>query len=282
MWGRRRARLRAHIPQSPWRRLALVGVVALIAVGFYFSGQRAFEPPPAIPLQMTTEQEVALGAQATALLLQQRGGLDTDEEGQALLRRIGERLIARSEAGQSPYRFTFHLLADSRTTDIYVLPGGAIVMTAGLAARLRTEGEFAAVLAHALAHTLERHPVRQIEQQRAGDEVPSVEALAAFSFGDSAQVGYTSIAAWVAQALAVTYGPEDEAQADARAVAFMIDAGYDPQALMRVLQSLTAASATNAPPAFLTTHPNPEQRLTSIRRRIERLFLQETPEGLIN
>ena len=232
MWGRRRTRLKPHIPRSWGRRLALLVVVALVAVAFYyFGGREEFRPPPEEPPQpvtMSVEQEVALGRQAAPLLIQRHGGLDPDAEGQALVERIGARLVERSAAGRTPYTFSFQLLADPTVVDVFALPGGSVFLTAGMAARLRTEGEFAAVLAHALAHIAERHSTRHVDQQNP-----------------------TS-----AEVLDVTYTPGEEAHADTLAVRFMAEAGYDPRALIGVMETFGRAAAGGNSPAFFTTHPN--------------------------
>ncbi len=285
MWGRRKSRLVPHLPRSLGRRLTLGLVVALAAAAFYYFGtRREFRQPPveeAPPVRMSVEQEAALGLQAAPLLIRQHGGLDSDPEGQALVERIGARLVEGSAAGKTPYRFTFHLLADPRVVDVFALPGGPVLMTAGLAARLRTEGEFAAVLAHAVAHVVERHAARWVAGVQPAEDPPSAAALAAFNPDDSTRAGYPQIAALIAQAVAVTYAPIDEQQADTLGVRFMAEAGYDPHALIGVMETLGRAAAGGNNPAFFNTHPNPERRLEHIQRAIEKVFPNGVPEGLM-
>ena len=261
MLGRRKSRLKPHIPRSLGRRLALLCVVALVAAGFYyFGGREQFRAPSEepSPVTMSVEQEVLIGHQATFQLIQQHGGVDSDEEGQALVERIGARLVERSEAGKTPYPFSFRLLADPTVVDVFALPGGPIFLTAGMAARLRTEGEFAAVLAHALAHVAERHPTRRVDQQ----DPRSPEAL-------------------IARAFDVTYTPGEEAQADTLAVGFMAEAGYDPRALIGVMETLQRAAAGGNSPAFFNTHPNPDRRIEHLQRAIEKRYPNGVPEGLV-
>jgi predicted Zn-dependent protease len=61
----------------------------------------------------------------------------------ALVQRVGAQLASRSVAARSPYRFSFHVLADSRTVNAFALPGGPVFITEGLLRLLRTEGELA-------------------------------------------------------------------------------------------------------------------------------------------
>jgi predicted Zn-dependent protease len=50
----------------------------------------------------------------------------------------------------------------------------------------------------------------------------------------------------------------------------MIQAGYDPEALIEVMRILTEASGGQRQPEFLSTHPNPENRVQRIREAIEK------------
>jgi predicted Zn-dependent protease len=279
---RRTSRFALHVPRSPWRRLTLLLVVGLVALAFYYQGRR-LNPPveEAPPVRLSVAEEAILGRHAASLLARQHGGLDPDPDGRALLERIGERLVTRSAAGKAPYRFTFHMLADHRVVNVFALPGGPVLMTAGLAARLRTEGEFAAVLAHALAHGIERHPARQLERTLPAEAWPSPDALTAFDPADTTGAGYAAVSTLVAQAVAVTFQPADEAQADTMAVRFMAEAGYNPRALIGALTVLEAASIGGTPAAFFSTHPGPERRGAAVQRAVEVRFPDGVPEELV-
>jgi predicted Zn-dependent protease len=49
----------------------------------------------------------------------------------------------------------------------------------------------------------------------------------------------------------------------------MIDAGYDPQGMAEVMEILAAASGGARQPEFLSTHPNPDNRIEQIEARIQ-------------
>lgn len=281
--SRRSSRLKPHIPRSPIRRLGLVLVVALFAVASYYWGTRQEFNPVTEETQrvsMTVDQEIALGLQAVEQMVQRHGGLHHDQQAQAALDRIGERLVAQSEAGRTPYRFAFHLLADSRTVNAFALPGGQLFMTAGLVSRLRTEGEIAGVLAHEIGHVVGRHAAEQMAQAQLTQGLAGAAAIAAFDPNDSSSVGYSQIAALIGQAVTMKYGRDDELQSDALGVQFMTEAGYDPRALVGVMAVLEAA-AGNRRLEFFSTHPNPDRRVEQIQRAIEEAFSNGVPEGLV-
>src|SRR4051794_26946280 len=99
----------------PRSRLLVALVVAAISVLGYF-GSSVFNPVTQETQHVagiTPEQEVALGLQAAPDMEQQFGGIDPDPELQARVNRVGQRVVARSAAGKTPYQYQFHLLNDA-------------------------------------------------------------------------------------------------------------------------------------------------------------------------
>ena len=112
-------------------RYVIALIVAAISLFTYFS--RSEKNPITQETQrvagITAEQEVALGLQAAPQMIQQFGGLDPSPEAQALVDRVGERLVSKTAAAQSPYKFEFHLLDDPETINAFALPGGQVANT---------------------------------------------------------------------------------------------------------------------------------------------------------
>jgi predicted Zn-dependent protease len=51
----------------------------------------------------------------------------------------------------------------------------------------------------------------------------------------------------------------------------MSEAGYDPRALLRIMEILAASTEGARPPEFFSTHPNPESRITRIQEAIQNI-----------
>ena len=64
------------------------------------------------------------------------------------------------------------------------------------------------------------------------------------------------------------YGREDELQSDTLGVKFMLNAGYDPEGLIRLMEVLEQHGGGGGAPEFLSTHPNPGNRSEHIRKVI--------------
>ncbi|HCN36458.1 MAG TPA: peptidase M48 Ste24p, partial [Bacteroidetes bacterium] len=66
------------------------------------------------------------------------------------------------------------------------------------------------------------------------------------------------------------YGREDELESDEYGVKYMIESGYNPEALIEVMEILEKASGGNTQPEFLSTHPNPSNRIEKIKEAIRK------------
>ncbi|MSP14416.1 MAG: hypothetical protein EXR62_15870 [Chloroflexi bacterium] len=82
------------------------------------------------------------------------------------------------------------------------------------------------------------------------------------------------------QLVSLKYSRSDELEADKLGVRFMSDAGYDPRAMIEVMQILAQASQGNQPPEFLSTHPNPDNRIPKIQAAIDEKYPNGIPSGL--
>ena len=54
-------------------------------------------------------------------------------------------------------------------------------------------------------------------------------------------------------------------------VRFMLQAGYDPEAMIGVMKILKAAAGGGRQPEILSTHPDPGNRIEHIRAEIDRM-----------
>jgi len=257
-------------------RLVLALVIALVAVAGYFS--RTTVNPITGETQrvaMSPEEEVALGLRAAPEMAAQMGGVSRNAEARTLVQRVGARLARTPFAAQSPYRFSFHVLADPQTVNAFALPGGPVFITDGLLRRLRTEGELASVLGHEIGHVLARHSSERLAKEQLTQGLISAVIVGT---GD-----YTSaqIAQVAGSMINMRYGRADELESDALGVRIAFEAGYDPRAMMGVMEVLAKASGGSRQPEFASTHPAPENRQARIKEEIAKRFPSGVPDGLV-
>lgn len=174
------------------------------------------------------------------------------------VRQIGSRLLA-SAAGRDGFDFRFSVL-DDPSVNAFAAPGGVVVVHTGLLRRIESPDELAGVLAHEIAHVLDRHSMRQL-LHRAGFLtaltllVGMPESLAgelAYGLSGLADLGFSR---------------DQERDADRLGLELLGNAGLEPGGLLRFLQRL--AQAGGEVPEFLSTHPGAPDRVDRLRALID-------------
>jgi predicted Zn-dependent protease len=192
----------------------------------------------------------------------QFGGVSTSEATEAV-RRVGERVVASSSAARTPYQYTFHLLADAKTVNAFALPGGYIFVTEALLRLIERQDELAAVLGHEVGHVLARHSAEHLAKQQLTQSIIGAVAVGTGSY-DTAQ-----LAQLAGSLINMKHGRDDEIEADALGLRLTREAGYDPRAMISVMQKLEKASGGGRQPEFASTHPSPANRIQRIKEQLE-------------
>lgn len=263
-------------------RLLIALVIAVVSIISYLS-TREYNPvtDEVQYVDLSPEQEVALGLQAAPQLAQQHGGLYPDEQVRRFVTQVGERIVARSDASDTPYEFDFHLLADEQTLNAFALPGGQIFVTAAMMNALETEGELAGVLAHEIGHVVARHGAEHMAKQKLTQGLTGAAVIAAYDpENPRGSQASAAVAAMIGQLVNMRYGRGDEIESDVLGVRFAADAGYDPRSMIRVMEVLRDASGGNRPAEFFSTHPNPDNRIERIQQAIDETYPNGVPDGL--
>ncbi|GAK92945.1 Gll1625 protein [Nonlabens ulvanivorans] len=213
-------------------------------------------------VDLSTDQEIAMGLSAAPSMIAEYGGLHPDQNAQAQLDRVGIKLVNSSIGRNTDYQYDFHLLADDRTINAFALPGGQCFITAALYQQLENEDQLAGVMGHEIGHVIARHSAERMSQQGLAQGVITGVSVGTDGGGEAA--------ASIAQMLTMKYGRDDELQSDDLGVKMMIDAGYDPYEMIGVMEILKNAAGPNRAPEFQSTHPDPENRVERIKEAIRK------------
>lgn len=244
-------------------RLIIGLLIAIVALFNYYSTTSLNEVTGEKQhIALSPEQEIQLGLDGRDYMIQQSGGLYADEEVQEYIDQIGHRVVQNSDARNSPYQYEFHVLADPNQVNAFAMPGGQIFITLGLLKRLENEDQVAGVLGHEIGHVVGRHSAEQMAKQ---DLTQGLVGAAGVVGGDMSSAQYAQM---IGNMVNLKYGREDELESDELGVRFMVQTGYNPEALIRVMEILNEASGGQAPPEFQSTHPNPENRIAKIQEAI--------------
>ncbi|SHJ50147.1 M48 family metalloprotease [Pseudozobellia thermophila] len=253
--------------RSSWKIRIFIGL-AIVAFAFIKRCSSKEENPYTGRVQtinMSPEQEIAIGLQSTPEIAQQYGGLYPDERLQAYVDQVGHRLVQSSIARETPYQYDFHLLADDQTINAFALPGGPIFITYALFKQLN-EAQLAGVLGHEIGHVIGRHSAERIAEG---------EFWQTLSTGASVGGDLGGLVGGIGQNTLLSNGRDDELESDDLGVLFMIQSGYRPEEMIKVMEILKAAAGPDRTPEFQSTHPDPENRIAKIQESIAKYRNQQ-------
>jgi predicted Zn-dependent protease len=246
--------------RSSWKIRIAIGL-AIVAFAFIKRLSSKEENPYTGRVQtinMTADQEIAIGLQSAPDMARQHGGLYPDQRLQSYVSTIGQKLVENSVARETPYQYDFHLLADAETINAFALPGGQVFITYALFSQLN-EAQLAGVLGHEIGHVIGRHSAERIAESEFWQTL-STGAAVGGDMGD--------LVGGIGQNTLLTNGRGDELESDDLGVLFMIQSGYDPYEMIKVMEILKTASGPNRVPEFQSTHPDPENRIDRIKESI--------------
>lgn len=212
-------------------------------------------------ISMTADREIQIGLASAPQMAQQHGGLHPNNQYQAFVDDVGNKLVRNSIAKETPYKYQFHLLSDSKTINAFALPGGQIFITYALFSKLENESQLAGVLGHEIGHVLGRHSAERIAESEYWQGLMTAGSVG----GD---IG--GLVGGIGQQTLLTNGRDDELESDELGVKFMIQSGYDPYEMIDVMEILKAAAGPNRVPEFQSTHPDPDNRIEKIKAAINK------------
>jgi len=204
-----------------------------------------------------------MGAREHPRIVASYGGEYKDAKTERLVARIAGALTSVSENPNQSYRIT---ILNSPAINAFALPGGYLYVTRGLLALANDASEVAAVLAHEMAHVTANHGIER--QKREEAEVIASRVVAEVLSSDLA--GKQALARGKLRLAA--FSRQQELQADEIGIRTLSEAGYDPYAAARFLDSMEAYSRymsvnSDADQSldFLSSHPSTPQRIELAR-----------------
>lgn len=266
--------------QEGQRRVSPLLIALIIAaIGFISYLTHTEENPVTGAKQhvtLTPAQEIRLGLQSAPQMAAKMGGeVPSSDPRTQEVQRIGQQIISRTDAHKGPWRFQYHLLADPKTINAFALPGGQIFITLGLLNKLETEAQLAGVLSHETGHVIQRHSAQQMAKSQLGQLLVYATGVGASDPNNPSRgQQVAAIASMVNQMTQLRYSRKDELEADQWGLKLMIQAGYDPKAMLEVMNILEKATPQGHTPEMLLTHPYPENRREQIND-----FLKQHPQS---
>lgn len=185
------------------------------------------------------------------------------------------RCVANAVTRQLPSQWQANwevaLFADN-SANAFALPGGKIGVNTGIFAVARNQDQLAAVIAHEVGHVISRHHDERVTRQAGAQTgVSLLGALIGSRYGSAAAQTTSQVAGIGAQTLILLpNNREQETEADIVGQQLMAKAGFNPAEAVNLWQNMIAANTSRAP-EWMSTHPNPENRISELRNRAAQL-----------
>lgn len=214
-------------------------------------------------------QETAIGQKNYGPYRQAQGGdYVVDRKLTRYVQSVGARIVKVSDR-KLPYEFS--VINDS-SPNAWALPGGKISINRGLLVELDNEAELAAVLAHEVVHAAARHSAQSMERSvfLQGALIATGVALGDSNYGDLGMMG----ADLGAQLTNQKFGRDDESEADLYGMRYMVRAGYDPAAAVKLQETfvrLAEGKESNWLTGLFASHPPSRARVAANRAEVKKL-----------
>lgn len=256
----RRRGWRASAP----RRRAACGTpraAAFAAAGLALACSVSFAPPEAEP---PAAEEVA------AQVEREVGTLD-DPALVALVGELGRRIAVAAELPAGSLHFA---IANLPETNAFSFPSGNVYVSRGLVGFVRSEAELANVIAHEVAHVVDRHAQR-LESKKSQVRSATLRRILAASLGGARSSEALRALELEGEGLVARYSRELERAADREGQVLAARAGYDPGGMASFLAALdkevTFRLGRPRRPTFLDTHPAAPERAQNAAATARRL-----------
>lgn len=232
----------------------------------------------AVGCTVTPQQELQLGADSHAQFEKESGGLYPDASVTAYVSSVGMKMVPL--AARPDMNWQFHVVS-AADVNAFAVPGGYIYITQGLLFKLQNEAQLAGVLGHETGHIHARHSAKQQERsQTIGIFTAGVGVIAE-------QAGYAAagqLGSAASQLYLLKYGRDQETEADYLGLGYMSKVGYNPEAMVSVMELLKQVSGGSGGKMaeWTSTHPDPGNRAEYLEAAIQQKYQAAKASGVYN
>lgn len=180
---------------------------------------------------------------------------------------VGNAVAKNSKRATIPYQFA---VLDSTVQNAFAVPGGVIFVSRALVSILSDEAELAAVLAHEVGHVSAKHALKSTQRAQFFEGVGTITAASVR--GDKGKKFASAIGDMQTVLFDKGLDRDMEFEADLAAMETTYRTGYDPSALIRVLEKLQKleASSKEKKGSWFSTHPPLSERIERLRAELRK------------
>ncbi len=241
--------------------LSLVSVLMASCSLFQNDGDTKKDKLPSGGLNLfTIEQDKQLGAQVAGQIdasTAEYPVLDSasNVEAYKFIYNLRDRILATGKVKhKDEFVWRLRIIKDDSTLNAFCTPGGYIYVYTGIIKYLDTEDELAGVMGHEMAHADLRHSTRQMTKST------GLQILNEALLGD--REALKQITAGV---IGLKFSRAHETEADQMSVHYLCGTEYDADGGAGFFEKIEASGGARTP-EFLSTHPNPANRIENYHK----------------
>jgi predicted Zn-dependent protease len=217
------------------------------------------------------QQQYELGY-SVMMQMRQQGVLFNDPETSEYIQQIGQRLASQSTDGGGDFHY---VVLRTQEINSFAVTGGWVFVFTSMIKFTHTESELAAVMSHETAHIVQKHVLREIEDQKNATMLGLAGMLAAILLGALGGGGGDAIEGGIvaSQGLAaqhqINFDRSQEAEADRVGMQYLAAAGFDPEGAPEIWTLMMQQQGVQDSwvPAMLQDHPVDSVRLAELSER---------------
>lgn len=162
---------------------------------------------------------------------------------------------------ENDFTWRIRIIKNDTTLNAFCAPGGYIYFYTALIKYLESEDQLAGVMGHEMAHADLRHSTDALTRQY------GLSVLFDIIFGkDKGQLVRVA-----AQIKLLQYSRENESQSDMYSVTWLYPTAYNAKGAAGFFQKLIDQGQSGGAPQWLSTHPNPDNRVQAITEKWQAL-----------
>ncbi len=234
--------------------LAVLPFLSCNTIQKTWSNMNAFDVSEDIKLGKQVSDEIAANPSKYPLLAE-----SGNEEVYGYIRNITKNILSTGRvAHRNDFAWQVKIINDDKTLNAFCTPGGYIYVYTGIIKYLDSEDQLAGVMGHEIAHAANRHSTQQMTK------IYGMDILLQAALGKKNQMGQ------IAESLVgLSFSRDHERDADDNSVLYLCGTTYNSAGAAGFFKKIQSKGGT--PPQFLSTHPNPANRVQAIEAKAKQM-----------
>lgn len=184
-----------------------------------------------------------------------------NEEAYKYVRGLTTQLLRSGKvAHANDFAWEVKIIKDDKTLNAFAVPGGYLYVYTGLIKYLDSEDQLAGVMGHEIAHAAQRHSTQQMTK------LYGLDALRQIVLGKKDPGMLEQLALGLAS---LKFSRSHESEADEHSVLYLCNSSLNAAGAAGFFEKIKGKGGT--PPEFLSTHPDPGNRVKDIKAKAQSL-----------